>query len=208
MRLNAAASSSNSSPVRIVGPLLDVALADRVGHVAQVRHRLDDHVPHHRPQRKHRQEADHDRRRPQAGPILGQRVDRLLIVDRHADDGHQVAFFKLRIRRRAQSPCDSRRTTPSGVHRLIVLIHAADRRSCSIAHTTCAASSRAAHSRRPTFQAVRQPRHSCINCSLLVVLRQIVLRLVSAAASLSARRQAAHPTRNSRPSASLLSASS
>ena len=50
------------------GPLLDVALADRVGHVAQMGHRLDDHIPHDGPQRKHRNKPDDNRRRPQTAP--------------------------------------------------------------------------------------------------------------------------------------------
>ena len=72
-------------------PLLDIALADRVGHVAQVRDRLDDHVPHHRPQREHRAKAHDNRRYPQSGPSGYPCVDCFLVINRHPHHGHQIA---------------------------------------------------------------------------------------------------------------------
>ena len=53
------------------GPLLDVALADGVGDIAKVGHRLDDDVSHDRPEREHRHEADDDRGRPEVRAVLG-----------------------------------------------------------------------------------------------------------------------------------------
>ena len=136
MRLNAARQLLELVARVDVGPLLDVAPADGVAHVAQVLQRLDDHVPHHRPQREHRQKPNDDGRHPQPGPILGQSLDRLLIVDRHAHHRHQVALLELRIRCRPQRGVAAHARLRHGVHRLVVLVRLADHRRCSTGRKT------------------------------------------------------------------------
>ena len=122
MRLNAAASSSNSSPVRIsarcsTSPSRTAFATSRkcftgftityrtTAHSENIDRNPTTIAAVHRPAR-----------------FLASAFDRLLVVDRHADHRHQVAFLELRIRRRAQRLCGNSRTT-LGVHRLVVLVH-------------------------------------------------------------------------------------
>ena len=102
MRLNAAASSSNSSPVRITARCSTspsrtaLATSRRCVTGLTITYRTTAH-------------SENIERKPttmaaahKIGPVLDQRVDGFLVVDRHADDRHQVAFLQLWIRRRAQ----------------------------------------------------------------------------------------------------------
>jgi hypothetical protein len=77
------------------GPLFDVAAANRVGHFAEMRQRLDDNVPNDHIQRRHRQEDGDDAEGDQQRAILRLGVLRVFGVHRHAEDGHQVALFQV-----------------------------------------------------------------------------------------------------------------
>ena len=95
MRLNAAASSSNSSPVRITARCSTspsrtaLATSRRCVTGLTITYRTTAHSENI-DKKPTTIAAVHSQR-----PILGLRVDGLLIVDRHADDGHQVAFLQV-----------------------------------------------------------------------------------------------------------------
>ena len=75
-----------------LGPLLDVAAADRVAHVAQVLERLDDHVAHDDVAATIARKTVMMAVRQQDGAVLGQIAARGFVGDVDAGHGDQIAL--------------------------------------------------------------------------------------------------------------------
>ena len=75
-----------------IGPLRDVAAADRVAHVAQMAQRLDDDVAHDQVRGDHRQHHGDDGGGQQHGPIQVQLCFHGAVGNLYFGDGQQIAF--------------------------------------------------------------------------------------------------------------------
>ena len=78
-----------------VGPLVQVAVGDRIGHFLQVQHRLDDDVPHDEVRDRHGQKASHQSQRNQQGVVACDL--RLRIAQWKGELGHRHQFPQVKI---------------------------------------------------------------------------------------------------------------